>query len=155
MVHTDELKKRMTRFCAWRERCTSEVAKKLRELGAGKEQIDQVSQWLSEEGYFDDVRFARSYVSGKFTNNQWGRLKILAGLRSLGINQHLIDDALGHIDESEYNETLLKLAQKKWNAIKNAKDSFDRKQKTMAYLVSKGYETDLALQKTNQLSLKL
>ncbi len=151
MVRIDELKKRMTRFCAWRDRCTTEAEKKLRELGAGKDQISQVLAWLMQEGYLDDVRFARSYARGKFTNNQWGRIKIIAGLRSLGINQEMIDEALGQIDESDYYETLLRQAQKKWDAIKTAKDPFDRKQKTIAYLVGKGYETELALQVVDQL----
>lgn len=154
MVRIDELKKKMSRFCAWRERCTTEAEKKLRELGACKEQISQALTWLEQEGYLDDARFARSYARGKFTNNQWGRIKITAGLRSLGINQEMIDEALGYIDDSDYYETLLRQAKKKWDTIKTAKNPFDRKQKVTAYLLGKGYETELALQVVNQLPQK-
>lgn len=136
------LKTKMARYCAWRDRCTAEVEKKLYELEAAPEQIPQLIQWLEDEKYLDDARFAESYVRGKFSANQWGRIRIVAELRSRNIAENIIREALKSIQHRDYLATLQRLTKNKYQTVKS-EDVQVKKQKTLAYLVSKGFENDL------------
>ena len=45
-------------FCAYQERCRSEVSIHLRSYGLNHEQTDHMIEKLEEEGYLNDERFA-------------------------------------------------------------------------------------------------
>lgn len=139
---TIQLKQKAAKFCAWRERCSSEVIEKLRQLGATLQQQQQVLQWLQQENYINNKRFAATFARGKFTNNNWGRQRIFLELKSRGIDEADIQKALEEIPENEYLKTLEKLARKKWNETKTD-DLYIKKQKTAAFLAGKGYENEL------------
>ncbi|MFW6226968.1 MAG: regulatory protein RecX [Bacteroidota bacterium] len=136
------IKKKVARYCAWRDRCTAEVIKKLQELNATSEQIPQVIHWLEDEKYLDEKRFATSYVRGKFSVNHWGRMRIIAELRSRNIAESTIREALKSIDTDDYFRTMQRLADAKYHSIKSD-DRQIKKQKTIAYLTSRGFEQDL------------
>lgn len=142
MDDLNPIKNKIARYCAWRDRCTSEVEKKLHELDATSEQIPKVIQWLEDEKYLDETRFAASYVRGKFSANQWGRVRIVAELRSRNIAESIIREALKSIQHHDYFATLQRLAKNKYNTVKS-EDVQVKKQKTLAYLSSKGFENDL------------
>ncbi len=142
MNELSELKRKIARFCAWRDRCSIEVEKKLYELEATPLQTKELMKWLNDEKFLDDARFAKSYAYGKFSQNHWGKLRIIAELRHRALEQELINEALKNISENEYTETLESLAGKKFRDIKS-NDLFIKKQKTAAYLSSKGFENDL------------
>lgn len=136
------IKTKIARYCAWRDRCTTEVEKKLHELGTAPEQIPHLIEWLEDEKYLDETRFAASYVRGKFSTNQWGRIRIVAELRSRNISESIIRDALKSIQHKDYFATLHRLAENKYKTVKS-EDVQVKKQKTLAYLSSKGFENDL------------
>ncbi len=142
MDDLNPIKTRMARYCAWRDRCTAEVEKKLLELDTPSEKIAQLIQWLEDEKYLDETRFANAYVRGKFSSNQWGKIRIIAELRSRNIAESIIREALNSIDPEDYFETLLRLANNKYTSLKG-KDVQVKKQKTLAYLSYKGFENDL------------
>jgi regulatory protein len=150
MMELNQLKQKMARFCAWRERCTGETIEKLRESGAGDKQIKDVIRWLTEENYLNDERFARSFVTGKFSNNHWGKQKILAELHFRNIHKEIINDAINLIDDETYLAMAVKLAGKKWADIRED-DLYIKKQKTAAYLAGKGYEASVAWQAVQKL----
>jgi regulatory protein len=142
MIDSNQLKLKMARFCAWRERCSFESEEKLYQLGATDKQSKELLKWLEEENYLNDERFARSFAQGKFSNNNWGKHRILAELKARKIDQLIILAAINLIDDTQYKQTATRLAKKKWNEIKT-EDSFIKKQKVAAYLVGKGFEMDL------------
>jgi regulatory protein len=151
MIDSNQLKLKMARFCAWRERCSRETEEKLIQLGATGRQIGDILKWLAEENYLNDERFARSFAHGKFANNHWGKHRISAELKARKIDQQTIQSAIDLIEDNHYQDTAMRLAKKKWNEIKN-EDPFIKKQKVAAYLVGKGFEMDLVwriLEKTN------
>jgi regulatory protein len=150
MIDVNLLKKKMARFCAWRERCSGETIEKLRESGAGEKQIKEIIKWLAEENYLNDERFARSFATGKFSNNHWGKQRIIAELIHRKIARELIDDALQLIDDEIYLETANKLARKKYSELKD-NDLYIKKQKTAAYLTGKGFEAAIAWQVVEKL----
>ena len=109
-MEKEELYKKISKYCAYQERCRSEVRTKLRQSGASPQSIEAILARLEQEGYLDEERFARAYVRGKFRINGWGRLKIRNGLRAKLIDSSLIETAIKEeINEEEYIELLKKI----------------------------------------------
>jgi regulatory protein len=74
----------------------------------------------------------------------WGRKKIEVELKMRMISDYSIRVAIREeIDPAEYEKTLTKLVEKKWNSLKSPGDTFYTKQaKTRQYLLGRGYEND-------------
>ena len=130
------------RFCAYQERCSSELKQKLRELGADEETSVKIISSLQEDDYLNDERFAQLFTSGKFRIKRWGKNKIRAELRRKNIPDKLILAAFDLIDKGEYIKTIEHLAKKKEREVKSKSPS-DKKQKIGMFLLSKGFESDL------------
>jgi len=132
-------------FCAYQERCRSEVTIRIRSFGLTREQTDHVIEKLEEEGFLNDERFASMYAGSKFRILRWGKVKIKAGLRSKGVADSLITQALSNIDEAAYIKCLHELTDAKLRTLKGINDDRVVKQKVFAYLASKGFEENLIL----------
>ena len=129
-------------YCAYQERSLFEIETKLATLDSTQTDFKSIIAHLSECNFFNQERFAISYAIGKFRNNKWGKQKIKAGLFQKKISGDLISKALSTIDKSEYKLMLQDLYEKKWISLKTEKNEFERKQKTLRYLQSKGFEYD-------------
>lgn len=132
-------------FCAARDRCHSEIRTKLLSLQVYGDDLEEIISQLVTEGFLNEERFAKNYVSGKFRINKWGRNKIIYGLRSKKVADYCIQKGLREIDEDEYLALLDDLIEKK---IKG-ETSFAAKQKVVAFLQQKGFESALILQRIN------
>ncbi len=128
-----------TSFCAYQERCLSEIKEKLYEWEASQEESEAIVNQLIKEKYIDEERFAKIYAGSKFRTKKWGRLKIKYMLKQKNISNALINKGLQEISAEEYYETLKTLALQKKEALRN---KFD-KVKLYNYLISKGFESDL------------
>ncbi|GAB4474056.1 MAG: regulatory protein RecX [Thermoflexibacter sp.] len=126
-------------FCAYQERCLSEIKEKLYEWEASQEEAEEIITQLIKEKYVDEERFAKIYAGSKFRTKKWGRLKIKYMLKQKHIPTALISKGLQQINAEEYYETLKTLAIQKKEALSN---KFD-KVKLYNYLISKGFESDL------------
>lgn len=132
----------LTRFCAYRERCVSEVRLKLRSRGFVGESANEFILRLQEQDYLCEERYARMFAGGHFRQKQWGRKKIEAALRAKGIAQPLIMRALGELSAAEYKSTLLRLAEKTWRQQSGHADPV-RWARVRAALLRKGFESVL------------
>ena len=130
------------RYTAYRERSPKEVADKLREWDAPQAGIDRILKELIEDKFVDEFRFARAFCHDKFLINKWGKRRIEMEIRRHDLTYEAIQQGLDYINKEEYDATVLKLTQAKWNKLKD-KDPYKKKQKTVAYLTQKGYESDL------------
>lgn len=128
-------------YCAWQERCHSEVKEKLYSYGLKKHHVDILITQLIEENYLNEERYAIQFAGGHFRMKQWGRIKIKYELKQKGISDYLINKALRTIDLDEYEQTLDKLAAAKWKTLKGT--AMLKKSKTTAYLLQKGFENSL------------
>ena len=133
---------KLKHYCAYQERCHSEVRDKLYRLGVWKKDHDEIIAALIEENYLDEERFAMAFAGGKFRMNQWGRIKIKQALKQKQVSSYSIKKALEGIDMKDYRKAAVKLAAKKYASLKNEND-FMRKRKTMDYLLARGYEAEL------------
>jgi regulatory protein len=144
-VNEERLKKwkaSAQRYTAFRERSPKEVADKLREWDAPQEAIDRILKDLITDKFLDENRFARAFSHDKFLINKWGKRRIELELRKHSLSFETIQQGLDYINQEEYDSTLERLARNKWTKIKD-KDTYKKKQKTVAYLTQKGFETDL------------
>lgn len=133
---------KLKHYCAYQERCHSEVKEKLYNLGVWKKEHDEIISTLIEENYLNEERFAIAYAGGKWRVKQWGRVKIKYELKQKQVSEYCIKKALQQISQEEYLAVLKKLADEKYASLK-AEQYLVRKKKTMDYLLNKGFEMDL------------
>jgi regulatory protein len=133
---------KLKHYCAYQERCHSEVKEKLYSLGIWKKEHDEIISTLIEENYLNEERFAIAYAGGKWRVKQWGRIKIKYELKQKQVSEYCIKKALKQIEEEEYVKVLEDLAKEKYASLKN-EQYLIRKKKTMDYLIQKGFEHSL------------
>jgi regulatory protein len=137
---------RLSSYCAYQERSPREVREKLASLGDfTEEEADWLQEQLEAEGFLNERRFALAYSQGKFRQLRWGRRKIAHGLREQGISGHLLEEALGSLEAEGYDDVLGELARKKWASLPGGLAWAAKRQKTLQYLLQKGYGTEEAL----------
>ena len=137
---------KIKQYCAYQERCHSEVKEKLYSFGLYKNDVEQLISQLIEENYLNEERFAIHYAGGKFRMKQWGKVKIKYALKQKQVSDFCIKKALKEIGEDDYMKTLQKLAEQKLKTLKSEKNIFTRKRKLQDYLLQKGYERELVIQ---------
>ncbi|MCK9400957.1 MAG: RecX family transcriptional regulator [Bacteroidales bacterium] len=150
---SDYILSKVRGFCAFQERCITDVADKLREWKVGRKRADKIIEQLIREDYLNEERFARSYASGKFRINHWGKTKIIYELEKRQVPDLIIQIGLEEIDDEEYAETLKELLQRKNRELRET-DPFKRKQKLIAYGIQKGYHYGLVKQVIGKLKFE-
>lgn len=133
---------KLKHYCAYQERCHSEVKEKLYDLGVWKKDHDEIISTLIEENYLNEERFAMAFAGGKFRVKQWGRVKIKYELKQKQVSEYCIKKALKQIGEEDYLKVLKELADKKYASLKG-EQYLVRKKKTMDYLMGRGFEAEL------------
>jgi regulatory protein len=133
---------KMAKYCAYQERCHEEVRQKLYNSYLNPDEIEEVIIQLIEQKYLNEARFAEAYTGGKFRLKGWGKRKIKASLEQKKISKNCIKAALESIPDDAYVDQLLKWIEKKWLSEKPA-PYFAKKQKTIQFLMNKGFEYDL------------
>lgn len=141
---------KLKHYCAYQERCHSEVKEKLYQLGVWKKDHDEIIAALIEENYLNEERFAIAFAGGKFRVKQWGRVKIRYELKQKQVSEYSIKKAMKQIDEEEYLSVLNKLAKEKYAVLKS-EQYLVRKKKTMDYLLAKGFEPEVVRKETDML----
>jgi regulatory protein len=135
---------KLRHYCAYQERCHMEVKEKLYSFGLRKQMVEESIAQLIEEDYLNEERFAIQYAGGKFRMKQWGRVKIKHALQQKQVSTYCINKAMKEIDGDDYEKTLHKQAEQKWNSVTGeGVNLFVKMSKTTDYLLQKGYEPEL------------
>jgi regulatory protein len=132
---------RLRNYCAYQERCHSEVKARLQKLEVPWHEHDDHIATLIAENFLNEERFARLYARSKLRQKGWGIQKIKAGLQARKVSDHCIRLAIKELEPEAYEAMLLQLARKKWDALANV-PLFVRKNKTAHFLIRKGYEVE-------------
>jgi regulatory protein len=141
-MELEEAKQKIFRYCAYQERCHSEVRNKLYEYGLFRPDIDNIISGLITEGFLNEERFAKAFAGGKFRIKQWGRLKIQIELELRGLTKNCIKIGLKEIDDADYLKTLEVLIAKKRSQL-DEENTFVLRDKIAQYVMHKGYEPEL------------
>ncbi|MCS3798240.1 regulatory protein RecX [Niastella sp. OAS944] len=135
---------KLRHYCAYQERCHMEVKEKLYSFGLRKQVVEESISQLIEEDYLNEERFAIQYAGGKFRMKQWGRVKIKHALQQKQVSAYCVNKAMKEINDDDYEKTLHKLAEQKWNSVTGeGVNLFVKMSKTSDYLLQKGYEAEL------------
>lgn len=138
----DHLLDKAKAYCAYQERCTSDIKKKLYEWRASADTTSLLIDRLISEDYIDEKRFAKLFTGSKFRIKKWGRNKIIAALRSKGITDRIIEISLEEINERDYHDTLKMLIEKKRSEMKDTDPGVIRN-KVINFARSRGFELEL------------
>jgi len=138
-----DLKTAIYRYCNYQERSHSEVKSKLYDLGATTPEVNALIAELIEAGLLNEERFARSYARGKFRIKQWGRIKIVQGLKRHQVSQYCIRKGLEEIDADEYMAVLRREAEKALHRYKHVSPAWKQRASAHQYLMSHGFESGL------------
>ena len=138
----DQVLDKMAKYCAYQERCVKDVKDKLKTFDLPQEEKDKILDYLLDNRFVNDERFAKSFVRGKVNQSGWGLNKIRFHLMQKGITKELTDEALGQTDEEVYRQRLIDILRTKAKTVK-AENDFEKKRKLAAYAMQKGFEGSL------------
>ena len=141
-------------FCAYQERCHSEVRGKLYSFGLHRKDVDGIIVDLIGENYLNEERFAINFAGGKFRMKHWGKIKIKQGLKLKQVSDYCIKKALKEIDEAEYLRSFKKMTEQKLATLKSEKNIFVKKSKLQNFLLQKGSEMDLIGKEVKEITKK-
>ena len=142
---------KIKQYCAYQERCHSEVRDKLYSFGLNKMEVEEIISSLIIENYLNEERFAILFAGGKFRMKQWGKNKIKQALKLRRVSDYCINKALKEIDGSEYRKTFQKVAEQKVKTLKSEKNIFIKKRKLQDFLLQRGFESALIRDALNDL----
>ncbi len=133
--------KQMVAHCVKAERCVWDVENKLKKAGLNDKAVIRSIQFLVENDYINEARFARCLTNDKLRFNHWGRKMIIRELRRRKVPEVCIQEAIGQIDENESAEILSKLLRERYKGLKRLKKL---EKNTIAaqlihYALSRGY----------------
>jgi len=149
LLSEEEVYTKISSWCAYQERCHSEVREKLYGFVQENDVIEEIIFRLISENFLNEERYAKAYAGGKFRIKKWGRIKIRQELKQKGLTENCIRIGLDEIDNADYHKTIALLADKKLPELKNEKNRFVLRKKIADYIIRKGYEPDLVWEAVN------
>lgn len=138
----DQVLDKMAKYCAYQERCVKDVRDKLKTFEIPEEEKTKILDYLIDNRFVNDERFAKAFVRGKVNQSGWGLNKIRFHLIQKGIDKEIIDEALSQTDEEVYRQRLIDILKTKSKTVKAAND-YEKKRKLAAYAMQKGFEGSL------------
>ena len=133
---------KVAKYCAYQERCVKDVTDKLKSFDISQKEKDDILQYLIDNRFVSDERYAKSFVKGKINQSGWGLNKTRFHLMQKGIEKELIDEALGQFDEELYRQRLIDILKTKAKTVK-AENDFEKKRKLAAFAMQRGFEANL------------
>ena len=138
----DQVLDKIAKYCAYQERCVKDVRDKMKTYDISQEDREKILDYLLDNRFVNDERFAKSFVRGKINQSGWGMNKIRFHLVQKGIAKEIIDEALQQTDEEVYRQRLIDILKTKAKTVK-ADSDFEKKRKLAAYAMQKGFEGGL------------
>lgn len=122
-------------------RTSYEIGMRLEEKGWRKSIAEEVLVRLREEKLVDDAVYAQEWAQQRVRSRGKGKMWVRHELRQKGVEKPLIEEALGMVSEEEELNSAHELALKKWRS--STGELQDRKRKTGAFLMRRGYSGSL------------
>lgn len=129
-----------TNICSKAEYSIWDIKEKLYKWGVDNVLQDEIIEYLCQNNYINEERYAECYVSEKFRISRWGRIKIGYALRQKRVAEEYISSAFDVIDEEHYFETLKELIKSK---SKGDISDFKKRASVYNFAISRGFEPEL------------
>ena len=101
---------------------------------------------LLENNFLNEERFAQSFARGKFRIKGWGKNRITSELKLRDISKYIIASAMKEISDEEYMASFHHIADKQWEMTREG-NILKKKRKVADFLLRKGYESNLIMDK--------
>lgn len=134
---------------ARRDRSEKEMVAYLRRKGFSQERAGRAVDLLREKGFIDDLRYARARAQNISGSKKAGNKYIERKLREKGIDRRTIQMAVEDIEEPSFEE-IFSIALKKWQGLKDKKNS---REKLAAFLSGRGFKGESIRLVLRQLAL--
>lgn len=139
-IDKEKALERLAGLCSRSEQCEYNLIQKLFKWGLPASDRKEIIDYLKENKYVDDGRYAKSYANDKARFSGWGPFKIRLELSKCKIPPQMIKEALDRVENSVWREGLLKNAESKAkNLDLLGEESYQNQQKLYAYLISRGF----------------
>lgn len=102
--------------------------------GVSQEIADRVYDRLEQKGYLNDENFARYWVENRNTRKGISKRKLIAELRTKGVDSVVIEQALQNSPREEKDDLR--------NILEKKRHKYDDEQKLIAYLMRQGFPYD-------------
>lgn len=135
---------RALNYLSYRPRSVAEVRTNLLSHDVPEETVAYALERLGRAGLVDDARFAQAWVENRNEMRPRGRRALAYELRSKGISDELIDQALETLDEDQLAYQAAARQASKWNHL----EWFDFRNKMYAYLTRRGFAYSAASEAT-------
>jgi regulatory protein len=130
---------RVTSLCSASEYCIHDINEKLYRWGICNTDSERIIDYLLDEKYIDEARYAQAYTNDKLRFSHWGRIKIKSMLRMKHISDRDINNALDNISEEEYESILRDIIKGKAKSEGDAEDYASRA-KIIRFALQRGFE---------------
>lgn len=136
---------KLTAACARSEQCTHDIRKKMTRWDVDEELQQRVIDYLTQERYIDDARYARFFINDKTKYNHWGQRKVEQALYMKGISREIYEPLIKEMCDESYEDILLPLLRRKSQTIK-ANSDYEAKQKLLRFAMQRGFTYEQASQ---------
>ena len=130
---------RITSLCSASEYCIHDINEKLYRWGISNTDSERIIDYLLDEKYIDEARYAQAYTNDKLRFSHWGRIKIKSMLRMKHISDRDINNAFDNITEEEYESILRDIIKGKTKSEGDAEDYASRA-KIIRFALQRGFE---------------
>ncbi len=141
---------RARRYCASQERSPQQVKEKLYVWGLNTDEVERILSVLMKEGFLNEERYTLTFVDSRFRVHKWGRQKIEAALKQKNIPDACIQKALHMISEQDELKNATDIARHYIARLKTT-DSHQKRNRTLRFLLSRGYSEAVACRIVNDL----
>ena len=145
-----EVRQKLEHYCAYQDRCHQEVYQKMFSFSLTAHEKEELMVYLIDNNFLNEERFAQSFTRGKHNYKNWGKIRIVNGLKARNISETIIKIALKEINEAVYLETFEELSYKHWQSISES-NLMKKRKKFCDFFMRKGWENSLIYEKVREL----
>lgn len=129
------------RYLAPRPRSVLELRRHLTKKRFDEKEIAPAIERLRDQGYVDDVAFARYWLEQRRRFRPKGELALKSELRAKGVDARIVDEVLGEAETDQTDAALAALEPRlgRWRALSED----ERRAKAQAFLRQRGFSFDV------------
>ncbi|MFB6307631.1 MAG: regulatory protein RecX [Flavobacteriales bacterium] len=139
---------KLMKFCSEQERSEYDVRSKTKKMGISEDTSEKFINYLIENDFLNDKRFAELFVNSRIFNKKWGKIKVRNALYNKNITEELINETLNKIPEERYHQIFQEVLNKKYKEVGNKPNA---KKKLFDFLMQRGFESKLIVEAIERL----
>jgi regulatory protein len=126
------------------ERTRGQLEQMLARKGIEEEVAEQILDRFTELGLIDDAGYARMFVESRHANRGLGSRALTFELRRRGVDDQLIAEAVGELDDEQQFETACRIARARLARMSGLAEPVQLR-RLAGFLARKGYSGELAM----------